>query len=155
RGRPRGPSRRCDACLLLFLDLDPRYLQLLAGDDGDVAARALRAPERGLLELPLVATGRAPQRGRDDLELEPRAVADGFARAEPEGELERLRDDLAQAPDPDGDRPDRPPAGVPLDRRDDRARQGELVHQRPRSSSIVSATSSTARSTTASTGSLR
>ena len=143
RGRPRAPSRTCDACLLL--DLDRLDLELVAAHDRDVAARRTPGSGTAARRLPLVAARPAAQRRRHDLELEPRALADG-RRAR------RCRSRTRATPA-------RPGAGARRGARTTRHRAGRRRGARPcrrsrsrgrarasrRSSSTVSATSATAR----------
>ena len=116
-------------------------------------AAAGRAAERRDLDRPLVPARRCSAGARRRAPAPAGRPRTRAARDEPEVELERVRHDLAQPADPQADDGHPAPGRVLDGGVDDRAAQGELVHQlaastaAARSSSTVSATSVIARAT--------
>src|SRR5262245_58370071 len=108
--------------------MDRLDFELLARDDRDRAPAAGRAAEERRLELPLARARRTAQTGGDELLLEPGALAHGPLRDEPEVELERVGDDLAQRPDAHVDGGHGAAVGVLDDGVADSAGERELVH---------------------------
>ena len=90
---------------------------------------ARRAHEHRQLDLPLALAVRAAQPRRDQLLLEPRALADRALRDEAEVELERVGHHLAQRADAHAHDAHRPSRRVLLDGVHDRAGERQLVHR--------------------------
>src|SRR5919201_4155992 len=102
--------------------------QLVAGNNVDADASALRACKRELRHIALELAPRAVDARRDVLDIQPRALHSRPGGDEAERELQRVGHDLAQPADLDLDARDDSSLRVVASDRDDCVGNRELVH---------------------------